>query len=162
MSAISSWVLSIVGVSILSVLLDLFLPDGETNGHIRSVFNFVVILVIILPLPQLLNKEINVEDYFHQEEIVLQEDFLYQLNKNKLTELEENIESALEKNGYSQVEIAISADIFAEKMQIEAVFVDLTNLVILQEDKHIDIKKEVIACVQTYITIEKEKIIFSG
>ena len=44
MSAISSWILTVVGVCVMSVLLDLFMPEGETNFHIKSIVNFAIIL----------------------------------------------------------------------------------------------------------------------
>ncbi|MBQ3494526.1 MAG: hypothetical protein IJA69_03840 [Clostridia bacterium] len=158
MSALSSWVLSIVGVSVLSVLIDLFMPDGETNSHIKSVFNFVIILVIILPLPNLFNKEIQVEDFIAKEEIVLQNDYIYQINKDRLIELENQIEKDLNSRGLEQIDVIISADIFTMDMQIMAVFVELKNMVILENSQHIDIEKEVISCVQSVIDIEKENI----
>lgn len=160
MSAISTWVLSIAGISILSVLVDLFLPEGETDSHIKTVFNFVIILVIIAPLPTLFKTNINVGDYLGSNDIVIQEDFVYQLNKNKINNLEKSIEKSLNNKGMTQIEIYISADIFTTSMKIESVYVDLSNLVIKPDNKHIDIQKEVVLIVKTYINIEKEKIIF--
>lgn len=161
MENLSAWVLSIVGIVVLSVLFDLFMSDGELSSYIKSIINFSIILVIVLPIPKLLKQDIIVGDFVYNNEIQLQEDFLYQLNNDKLLKTEKTIEGELEKLGITQIDIIISADIFDEKMQIEAVFVDLKNIVILEKDKHIDIKKEVTACVLNYIDIKKELIVFN-
>ena len=72
MEVLSTWVLSIIGIVVLSVLLDLFMPDGEMCLHVKNIVNFSVILVIILPLPTILKQEINIESFINKEEMVLQ------------------------------------------------------------------------------------------
>lgn len=161
MEGLSTWVLSIVGIVVLSVLLDLFMPDGEMNSHIKNIINFAIIFVIILPLPKILKQEIKLGDFAVEQGIVLEQNFLYQLNNDRLQELEEQIQKELNKKGIGQVDVIVSADIFAEKLQFDVVFVDLKNLVILEKDKHIDIKKEVVSCILKVIDIKKEQIIFN-
>ena len=56
MNGISSWIMAIVGVSVLGVLVDLVMPNGQTKKYIKGIFAFIVVLVIISPLPNLLNK----------------------------------------------------------------------------------------------------------
>ena len=161
MEGLSTWVLSIVGIVVLSVLLDLFMPDGEMNSHIKNIINFAIIFVIILPLPKILKQEIKFGNFAVEQGIVLEQNFLYQLNNDRLQELEEQIQKELNKKGIGQVDVIVSADIFAEKLQFDVVFVDLKNLVILEKDKHIDIKKEVVSCILKVIDIKKEQIIFN-
>lgn len=81
MNGISAWLLSIAGVSVLSVVVDIVLPKGQTEKYIKSIFAFVMILIIIAPLPKLLKSEINFDEIFQREEIKIQEDFIYQQNK---------------------------------------------------------------------------------
>lgn len=159
---VSSWILSIAGVCIMSVLIDLFLPDGNTNMHIKTIFNFVIILVIITPLPSLLGKNFDTSSLFTNKEIVLQQDYIYQLNRDKLTMLEEMIEKNLTDKGLKNVDISISADIFTTQMEIEAVYVDLSNLVIQENKQHINIENEVIETITSFVEIEKESIFLSG
>ena len=52
-SSLSGWVLSIAGVISLSVIVELILPEGQLNKYIRGIFSFIIILVIIAPLPSL-------------------------------------------------------------------------------------------------------------
>ena len=158
---ISAWILSIAGVVVLSILLDLFLPDGKLNSYIKTMFNFVIILVVITPLPELLNKDFDTSTMFSNSQIVLQEDYIYQLNRDKLTMLETSIENTLDSNGYKNIDVSISANIFVIEMKIETIFVDLTNLVIQQNNENINIKKEVVECITSIVNISKENIVFS-
>ena len=57
---LSNWILSIAGIICLSVVLELILPEGQLNRYIRGVFSFIVVLVILLPIPKLLNKNFNI------------------------------------------------------------------------------------------------------
>lgn len=158
---ISSWILSIAGVVVLSILFDLFLPDGKLNSYIKTIFNFVIIIVVITPIPELLNKDFDTSTMFSNSQVVLQEDYIYQLNRDKLTMLETTMEETLSSEGYKNIDISISANIFVIEMKIETIFVDLGNLVIQQKDENINIKNEVVKCITSIITISKENIVFS-
>lgn len=139
----TAWILSIAGVTILSVAVDLILPSGQTAKYIKNIFAFVMILVIISPLPALIKGNFNVNDIFESEEIVLQEDYIYQVNRDKLTALEEEITSSLEEKGIKNVVVTINADIFQIEMKILEVNVDLSDLVIDENSGHIDIEKAI-------------------
>ena len=160
--SISAWILSIAGVSVLSILIDLFLPNGQTNGHIKTIFNYVIVFVIIAPLPALIKSDFNASSIFTETEIVLQEDYIYQLNRDKLTMLETGIESTLDARGLKNVDISISADIFTTVMQIETIYVDFSNLVIVDGNEHIDIENEAVDVITSFVSLEKENIVFSG
>ena len=77
MSAISSWLLSIAGVVILSVLSELVLPEGQMNKYTKVIFSFAILLVIIMPLPKLFGKNFDITKFFGQQN-ELQEDYLNQ------------------------------------------------------------------------------------
>lgn len=139
----TAWILSIAGVTILSVVVDLILPSGQTAKYIKNIFAFVMILVIISPLPALIKGNFNVNDIFESEEIVLQEDYIYQVNRDKLTALEKEITSSLEEKGIKNVVVTINADIFQIEMKILEVNVDLSDLVIDENSGHIVIEKAI-------------------
>ena len=40
----TGWILSIAGVTILSVLVDLIMPNGQTAKYIKNVYAFMMIL----------------------------------------------------------------------------------------------------------------------
>ena len=136
MSDLSSWVLSIAGICILSGLIDLFLLSGQISSHIKTVFNFIIIFVIIAPIPKFIkNYQVDYSSFINTSEIELQEDYIYQLNRDKLTALENEIKNGIKNRGILNVDIAISADIFVKAMEINGIFVDLTNAVIEKNEQ---------------------------
>lgn len=159
--SISSWILTICGICILSVIIDLILPDGQTSKHIKAVFSYIVILVVIAPIPSVFNKNFNIDDIFQADEIVIDNNYIYQLNQYKLDKLKNDIESDIIKKNILGVEIAISADVFNVDLEIKAIYVDLFNLVIDEKNQHINIEIVIVECIQNHIEIEKEKIFFN-
>ena len=161
MGSFSGWILSIAGVALVGVLIDIILPNGKIQKYIKSVFAFTMVLVIILPLPTLLKREVDIEGIINKNEIILQTDYIYQLNRDRLDDLQNDIEQAIEEQGLAHVSIAISADIFTTNLQIEAVFVDTTNMVIIAQDKHINTNDIIKNAILSKVNIKKEQIIFN-
>lgn len=128
MAKISSWLLAITGVIILSVLAEFILPDGKLNKYIKAIFSFVILLVIIMPLPKLLGKDYDISKWFNSNESVLQEDYLYQLNLDKVTALNKKISDRILQEGYKNVEVSINANVLTSNLEIFGVYVDLENL----------------------------------
>ena len=161
MSAVSAWVLSIVGIIVLSIVVDLILPKSSTADFIKNIFAYVIIIVIISPIFNFLsNKNFDISDFFESNEIVLQEDFLSSVNKQMLNSLEEKIENDTKNNGLLGVEVGLTADIFESKLTITKVSVDLTDLVIQENFEHINIKTSITQSVLKFVSIGEEYIIF--
>ncbi len=129
MSGISAWLLSVAGIVILSVLAELVLPEGQVNRYIKVIFSFVIILVIVSPLPKLFGKDYNFGNLFNNSSSSqLQENYLYQLNIDKLNAITEGLSDKVKKEGLKNVEISINANVLSEKLEIFGVFVNLENL----------------------------------
>jgi len=163
-SSISSWLISITGIICLSVVVELILPDGQMNKYIKGIMSFLVTLIIILPLPKLLNSDkdySNILDF--ENSIEVDQDYLYQLNLDKLNSLQKDIEKDIEKLGYDNVSVYLSCDIFESKMNFKSISVDLSQLVITENAEHKDIskiKKDISKIVQSYIDINEEAILY--
>ncbi|MDD4815807.1 MAG: hypothetical protein PHQ62_01535 [Clostridia bacterium] len=161
MSGVSAWVLSIVGIIVLSIVVDLILPKSSTADFIKNIFAYVIIIVIISPIFSFLsNKSFNFEDLFSKNEIILQEDFLSTVNKQLVNSLKSKIEVDTQNNGLLGVEVGLTADIFEKKLKITKVSVDLKKMVIQDNFEHINIKTSIIQSIQKYVEIEKEFIVF--
>jgi len=52
---VSAWLLSIVGVTVIGVLVELLLTDSPMSRFVRSIYAFFILFVIVQPLPNLLN-----------------------------------------------------------------------------------------------------------
>ena len=160
MNSISAWVLSIAGICVIGVLVELMLPQGQTKNYVKGIFACVVVLVIIAPLPKFFSRDFKAEDIFEENAIVLQEDFVFQINKNRLEKIEELIESDLSGMGIENVEVKLNANIFTTDMTIDAVFVDLSNLVMSKKDAHININEIITNSILKYVKVDKKDIIF--
>lgn len=162
---ISSWIMSIAGVICLSVLIELLMPDGQMNRYIKNIFSFVIVLVIILPLPKLIGENYDYENIFGvQENVSVDEDYLYQLNLDTLNLLQTNIESEILKNGYKNVRVYLNGSIFDSDMKIKSVSVDLSSLVITQNAEHNDItkiRKHISQIIKNHIKIDEEEILYN-
>ena len=161
MSAISAWILGIVGVVVLSIIVDLVMPNGSTSKFIKNIFAFVIVIVILSPIVSFLSKkDIKLEDIFENNNITIQEEFLSSVNQKILNKLQKELENDMEEFGISGVQVGLKANIFEEELNIEQVSIDLKKCVIDENISHIDIKTSILKIVLRKINIEEEKIVF--
>ncbi len=162
LSTLSNWIISIAGIICISVIIELILPEGQMNRYIKGILSFIIVLVIILPLPKLLKTEINFDNMFeYGQNIKVDEDYLYQLNLDKINVIKEDIETKIHQRGYKNVSIYVSANIFDSKMQFKSINVDLSGLVISENAEHNDIikiKKDITNIIKNYVNISEEAI----
>ncbi len=162
-SSVSSWILSIAGVISLSVIVELMLPEGQINKYIRSIFSFIIVLVIISPLPSLIGKNFNFNDLSISQEYELQEDYIYQLNVYKTEAIQNEISSDIENSGYKNVIVSVSSENFSTNFKIKSVYVELSNLVISENAKHkniIDIENEILNIVLSHAKVDRAEVYF--
>lgn len=159
MASISTWVISITGICVLSVLVDLIMPEGKTAGTIKNVFSYVIVLVAIAPLPKIINGDFSLDGIFSNVEIDIQDEYIYNINQAKLDKWTITIENGLVDAGVYGSVVSISANIFESDMKIDAVYVDLYNAVISENLANKDIKTEVVDVVLNCLDIEKNKVI---
>ena len=60
MIALGNYILSIVGIVILGVIIDIMLVEGQMQKYIKSIFVIFVIFVIIAPIPNLMKTDFSV------------------------------------------------------------------------------------------------------
>ena len=161
MSAISTWVLSIVGIIILSILVDLILPSGKTSSFIKNIFGYLIIVVILSPVFTFFtSKEFSVNDLFDKENVQIQDGFVASVNRQFLDNAEKAIEKACEEEGFKFVEVGIEADIFENQLIINQISINLKFVVIDDKAKNKNIKTSILDIVQNNIKIEKEIVVF--
>lgn len=124
---ISSWLLSIAGVVLLCVLCEFIIPDGQMNKYVKSIFSFVILLVIILPLPKIFKSEIDIENLL-KFDTSLQENYLEQINLDKLNLLSEQVSKKIREEGFENVVVSINANIFATTLEVFGMTVDIKNM----------------------------------
>lgn len=162
-SSISAWILSIAGVISLSVVVELLLPEGSLNRYIRAIFSFIVVLVIIAPLPSMVGKQFSYSDIEIEENFSLQEDYIYQLNVYKTEALQESISREIKNRGYDGVVVSVSSEKNHAEYKIKDIFVELDNLVILDKAQHkdiLDIEEEIFEIILSYAKVDRAEVHF--
>lgn len=165
LTELSNWILSIAGIICVSVIVELILPDGQMNRYIKGIFSFIIILVVIMPIPKLLNRDFNFSNIFDNSGYEINSDYLYQVNLDKMNSVKNEIEKQIEKRGYLNVVVSINCDIFDNSMQYKSIFVDLSDLVISGQAEHNNIskiKKDISNIIMAIIDIDEEAILYDG
>lgn len=164
MSAVSSWVLSIVGIIILSILVDVILPDdAKISKFIKNIFGYLIIIVILSPIFTFFSKkDFNLDNLFSTSSVEVQQGFVAKVNRQYLDQIEKDIENKCDENGFKFVEVGIQADIFENTMNITNVNIDLHKVNISHDAKNKDVRSSIIDIVESYIKIDKELIVFYG
>lgn len=101
------WVLSIVGIVVLGVLVDVVMPEGESAKYIKGVFGVVAVITIISPIINLM-QNVKLNDWQTQtSSIEVQTETLDALVTNVRQAQEKQIASTLRKQGFNPRDVKI-------------------------------------------------------
>ncbi len=158
MSYISGWVLSIVGVVIITVVVEIIMPEGNISKYIKG---FLVIFTVFIMVSPITN--ISIADIFSENDfsISLDDTFLQQVNEEKAIEYGEIIKDKLVAGGYDGINIDVCIDNSKTEMKITAIFVDLSKVVLNPKNENIDIYNNIKSVIKSVVTIDAEDIIFN-
>ena len=93
----------------------------------------------------------------------MDEDYIAQLNMDKLTALTESTESAIAQRGYENSIVSLEADIFSTSFKVTSASIDLSGLVITSNAQHKDIvgiREEITVLVKTLLNLSEEEVYF--
>lgn len=153
------WLLGLIGIAFAGVILDVILPSGRTKGIIQCVFAIFSLYVIIAPLPDLFS---STATNANQTSIEMDEEFLYSTNSQIITALENTIIQHSKTEGLDGVSVVIWADLSKNEIDVEKVYVDLTNAVLSEDKKNINKYEVLTEIVQSHVNVSKEDITFYG
>lgn len=156
MSAVSSWVLTIVGVIIITVIVEITMPDGNINKYIKGILVIFTVFVMVSPITNL-NVFGNIKNIDY--DIKLDDSYLGDVNSQIANEYKIIIESKLKTNGYENVTVDIDLK-DDEKLEIDAVFVYLCDLVLKSNDESINIYNNIKSIIKSVVVVDAEDIIF--
>ena len=134
----SEYVLSIAGIILISIVIDLVICDGALSSHIKSIFSFFTIAVIIAPLPSFLSIE-NISSVLEIGDYEIQKGYIYTLNESRLETMAKEEELLLQAEGYKNINIIFSSSNMTEsELRIDGVNINIVNLVIQQGAEYHD------------------------
>ena len=160
-----AWIMSVVSVIVLTVLLELFMSEGETKKYIKGIMSVIVIGVVIAPLPGRLKKDIKLEDVFADQSdkhIREDKDYLYRIYVAQYAEKEKFIEKYLEERGIANAKVKINIYQFDDRIEVLNVLVSLEMAVITTTDKNININDTVYEAISKAVSISRELVIIYG
>lgn len=131
-----AYILSILGIVVVGVFIDIIVPNGNINKYIKSIYSIFVVAVITSPIMNLLNKNhnftIKYKDYNLNNNLL---SYIYDMKANSL---EAYLKSAFDKEGFSNVDIILNYSIQNDELIYNSCLVNLKNLVIKADKQHIN------------------------
>lgn len=161
MATLTVWTISVVGIVVITLLVDIILPQGETNKYIKSVMSIITVLVLLQPLPLLFSGESGVFTSAltsEGEEIKNDEVFLANYYARLARVKEARLTKTLEEAGYENVSVCIFMSGVNNMPSISKVLLNLTNMVIRGSDAHINKIEKIRSIAAAYLQISPEKI----
>ena len=162
LSGVISWLISIVGIVLIGILVDIILPEGSMQKYIKSIFSIFVVFVMMYPI---INMDISKIDFnkfiYNDSSITLNDRYLDSFNKSYKKSLEELTEKQLETKGFMNVDVEILYIMLKNKFEIQKVILNAQNLVINNEAVHIDKYKEMKNIVIRLLYIEENKVVIN-
>lgn len=155
----SKWILSIVGMSFLGVVVETIIPNGKLNKFIKSMFSLFLLFVIISPLPKLFNRDISLSNNFDYK---MDEILLVNINERKLNNYENAILNELKNRGIDNVSIQFEADTTKSNFKIQKIYIDVCNVVLKNNAKHINISDTIVEVITSVVEIGKEGVVIYG
>lgn len=162
MSGVSVWVLTIVGIILVGIIVDIILPEGSINKFVRGLIAIFTVFAIVSPLPSISLDKIDFGSFFDNDKAQVDDNFIEQINNQKITEYEMIIESTLKQQGYHGVDIHLYANYIDYDLEITEVFADLSQLVL--NDKNLNINKydQITNIIKKIVDVKEENILFYG
>jgi stage III sporulation protein AF len=162
MSVLSGWVLSVVGIVVLGVLIDIAMPEGQMNKYIKGVFGILTVFVIVAPITQIFNMEIDFDEFLYNSTATqIDSDYLEATQKLFCENAEYYVEKQLENGGFSEVIVTIECNLEDSQFTITKVIVDIKKMVINANMVHINKYTEIKNIIMDSVTVKEDDIVFN-
>ena len=153
---LSAWVLSIVGIVVLTLMVDIIIPEGKTGKYIKGVFAMLTVFVIAMPLPKIFNSEFDLEEFLQQNTSASADyENIYYM---RLERLEQKIITSAESEGIKNMEVKINALNNNSFVEIQSIEINLKNVVIEGKNPNINIVDIVIDLVSKAAETDKSAV----
>ncbi len=162
MEFLSGYLLSVVGVVLLIVLIDLILPEGKISKYIKSIVSIVVVAVIVSPVAKLVNTDFDFKKLFDGGYQVDTE-FLNEIDNQNIEVLCRDLEVKLSDLGYVGTQVSIVTGKSENVTIIKYIYVNLCDLVINKNEAHIDYYTKIKESVTKLVSnIKEEQVVVYG
>ena len=160
MGLITGWILSIVGVVLIGVLVDLILPEGQMQKYIKAIFGVFIVFTLVTPLLNLKISEIDFNKFIYNENsIEVNQNYINNYNNEYKKYLENLVEDGLKYLGFNNVLVEIYNDLSKNEFTIKKVLLNAKKLVININSVHIDKYKEMKKIVVSILNVKEDLIV---
>lgn len=156
----NEYILALLGVIILGVIVDVLMPSGQLSSFIKTIYSVFVIFIIISPISNIISTGFDISSFFNNSAVEVDGDLLYIIYDDAADELESYITTQCEDIGFYNIIADISVSTTLLNFSVESVIIDISNLVIITDENHINKYDEIIEIVTGVINIEEEDIVF--
>lgn len=153
----TSYVLSILGIVVAGVFIDIIIPSGAISKYIKGIYAIFVVAVLISPVVKFLNKNHNFTIKY--QEYNLNENLLNYIHTSRANEMEKTIENCLYNTGFSNVKINLKISTENNELKYYSCVVNIKNLVISSDKQHINKYEHIKEVVKDYTGLSLEEII---
>ena len=154
----SSYILTILGIVLAGILIDIIVPTGKINKYIKSIFAIFVVAVILMPVVKFIAKSdeitINYTDYEIEQNLM---DYIF---SSRVNAYENEIIEVLENNGLSNIDIKINYSINSNELSLNSCEVNLKNMTSSNIEMHNNRYEFIAETIKEITNLTDEVIIF--
>ena len=154
----NGYVLSILGIVLVGIVIDVVMPSGVINKYIKSLFSIFVVAVILNPIIAFVKENKNFT--LHYDDYEVQESIMNYIFNERVKSIETSILKELENGGISNIDIKINYSIESNEININSCTVFMENVVISPDKLHINKYEFISDVVNKYTDLTDEEIIY--
>ena len=155
----SGYILSILGIVVAGVIIDVIIPSGSINKYIKSIYSIFVVAVLLMPLIKFVNSGKNLTLKFNEQHV--ETELLNYISGKKVEELENSIENHLKSEGFEKIDIQLNYSINNNKIEYNSCLVNLKNVAISTDKQHINKYEFIKEVVGNYANLSHQEIIIN-
>ena len=130
------YVLSVLGIVIAGVVIDVVIPSGSISKYIKSIYSIFVVAVLISPIVNFFGGSNKLQLTY--EDIQINEKLLTYIYQTKTEQLQDKIEERLNNEGFKNVDIILNFSLVDNQIVYYSCNANLKNLEINQDKQHIN------------------------
>lgn len=154
----AGYILSILGIVVADVFIDIIIPSGTISKYIKSIYAIFVLAVIITPIIKFFNNNQGFNLQYQEYEI--NQNLINYIQTNKIATIENDITLELENEGLFNIDIIINYSIDNNELSINSCTINLENLVISSDNQHINKYEIIKEIVREHTNLTDEEMIF--
>ena len=105
-----SWCEGIIVAVIISIIIELMIPEGNNKKYVKVVIGIYILFVIIGPILDKINVGYSLENFFELQTIGVSAELNNDIKNVYVQGMEETIKNELKENGYFVEKVKVKVD----------------------------------------------------